>query len=102
MKRLWKILMVGALVVVLVLAATVFAAGPGYTDANGDGVCDAAGSGCQTVCYGGSCVRQETSCRYMDADGDGQCDRCGQDCPAGTAEACSGGHHGRGWRRGCR
>ena len=38
MKRLWKILMVGALVVVLVLAATVFAAGPRYTDANGDGI----------------------------------------------------------------
>lgn len=60
--------LLGALAAVIVLLAnvgTAFAAGAGcgryFVDANGDGVCDNAGS----------------ICTYADADGDGVCDNCG-------------------------
>lgn len=46
-------------------ATAAFAAGPGcgryFADADGDGICDNAGS----------------QCAYVDADGDGVCDVCG-------------------------
>lgn len=55
-----------AAVVVSLCAATAFAAGPGggrwFVDADGDGICDNAGS----------------RCAYVDADGDGLCDNYGR------------------------
>lgn len=64
--------------VFLLGSTTVFAAGPGcgryFADADGDGICDNAGS----------------ICVYEDADGDGFCDVCGTghgNCPAGNGGA---------------
>ena len=58
-----------AAVVVSLCVATAFAAGPGggrwFVDADGDGICDNAGS----------------RCAYVDADGDGICDTCGASHP---------------------
>lgn len=54
-----------AVLAVSLCAATAFAAGPRcgryYVDADGDGICDNAGS----------------RCVYVDANGDGLCDNCG-------------------------
>ena len=99
----------GILTAVLVLSletATVFAAGPGagryYVDADGDGVCDYAGS----------------ACAYVDDDGDGICDTCGTihgSCPNGAGTnfvdddgdgicdnyGTGGCGRGRGYGRGC-
>ena len=76
-----KRVLTGALAAVLAVslcAATAFAAGPRggryYVDADGDGVCDNAGS------------RRA----YVDEDGDGACDICGAEhgsCPAGRGTA---------------
>lgn len=75
----------GILVMAMVLslgATTAFSAGPGngrcFVDADGDGICDYAGS----------------RCAYVDADGDGICDNCAS-CQ-GLGAGC-----GRGLRRGC-
>ena len=63
-----KKILIGVLSTAIVLsmcATAAFAAGPGcgrcFVDADGDGVCDNAGS----------------RCAYVDADGDGICDVCG-------------------------
>ena len=64
MKKVFSGILAAAIVLSMSLAAG-FAAGPGYgrhfADADGDGVCDNAGS----------------QCAYTDADGDGFCDICG-------------------------
>lgn len=67
-----------AVMVFLLGSTTVFTAGPGcgryFADADGDGICDNAGS----------------ICVYEDADGDGFCDVCGTgpgNCPAGNGGA---------------
>lgn len=60
---------VGVLAAAMMLSTgvtTAFAAGPGcgrnFVDADGDGICDYAGS----------------ACRYIDSDNDGICDNCDQ------------------------
>ena len=70
-----------AMMMVLSLgAATAFAASPGsggnYVDADGDGICDYAGS----------------VCSFADADGDGLCDSCGTAHLRGMAGAGCGGN----------
>ena len=64
MKKVFSGVLAAAIVLSMCLA-TGFAAGPGcgrhFADADGDGVCDNAGS----------------QCAYTDADGDGICDVCG-------------------------
>ena len=77
MKRVLTGILTAALAVSL-CAATAFAAGPRggryFVDADGDGICDNAGS----------------RCVYLDVDKDGVCDICGAEhgsCPAGKGLA---------------
>ena len=88
MKKIFAITLAVALILALA-AVSVYAAGGkngpensgyaaacyGYTDADGDGVCDNYGTGCGKACG------------YTDADSDGVCDNYGTGC-------AGGGHHG--------
>ena len=83
---------VAAVAALSIGGASAFAAGFGagwnYTDADGDGVCDYAGSDCvyadangDGLCdgcgvYHGSCLTGDGK-YFVDADGDGICDHCG-------------------------
>lgn len=85
-----------AMMMVLSLgAATAFAASPGsggnYVDADGDGICDYAGS----------------VCSFADADGDGICDNLTDTDGDGVCDNSARGHgrgrgNGNGFRGGCR
>ena len=68
-KRIMAILVAA----VLCMGATgaLAAYGRGYVDADGDGVCDNAGTGCGMYGAGRG---------YVDADGDGVCDNAGMGC----------------------
>lgn len=84
------------------------AAGSGYVDSNGDGVCDnrlfgscgnyidADGNGICDNRLSGSCGN------YVDADGDGVCDRClNSQCMVGTTGGCAQNRHGNRGSSGC-
>ncbi len=67
--------------------------GPGFVDADGDGICDNYGTG---YCGGGGC-----GTGFVDEDGDGICDNAGQGCGGyGRGRGCGGGGcaYGRGPR----
>lgn len=70
-----------------VVTTAAFAAGPGggrcFVDADGDGICDNAG----------------TRCVYADADGDGVCDNAASCRGSGCGRGFHGGH-GNGFRGG--
>ena len=87
MKRTLFGVLSAAIVLSLCMSAA-FAAGPGggrcFADADGDGICDNAGSGCT----------------YSDADGDGICDNYAPGQGAGYGRGCHGGR-GHGFRGGC-
>lgn len=102
-----------------------FAVGPGqgpyFVDADGDGVCDYAGTACAYVDADGdgicdNCGRLAgAGCggNFVDEDGDGICDYAGTACPyrnanadntemrprggAGWGNGCRRGHCGRSW-----
>lgn len=88
-----------AAVVLPLCMAAAFAAGPGggryFADANGDGICDNAGSVCAYVDADGNGICDICGAahaqNFVDADGDGVCDRyaAGQGCGYGR------GAHGR-------
>ena len=100
-------------IVLSVCAATAFAAGPrcgrNFVDADGDGICDNAGSGCVYADADGDglcdvCGAEHGSCptgegaAFVDADGDGICDNYGTGL--GLGHGCGRGHGsrcGRGW-----
>ena len=63
--------MVLAAVLCMGVTGALAAYGRGYVDADGDGVCDYAGTGC------GACGKGHG---YVDADGDGVCDYAGTEC----------------------
>lgn len=99
-------------IVVSMCATAAFAAGPGcgrhFVDADGDGVCDNAGSRCayadadgDGVCdICGEAHAQPGGGNFVDADGDGVCDNCqsgqGRGCGHSGRGGC--GHGGRGGR----
>lgn len=76
-------------IVLSVLTATAFAAGPGcgryFSDLDGDGICDLCGTE-HRVCL----IREGTA--FVDADGDGICDNCGTYHWCGMAGAGFGGN----------
>jgi hypothetical protein len=66
--------------------------GPGFVDADGDGVCDNYQAG---VCPGGGCERGNgRGTGFVDEDGDGTCDYRGTACGGGCGRG-----YGRGPRR---
>lgn len=86
-------LVILALVVAVLTAVGVFAAGNGagrgswgshhgYVDADSDGVCDNQGAYCQFADANGDgvCDNQGAYCQFADADGDGVCDNRGTYC----------------------
>lgn len=104
-------------IILSVCATTAFAAGPrfgrNFVDADGDGICDNAGSGCVyadadgdglcDVCGAehGSCLTGEGAA-FVDADGDGICDNYGsgqgRGCGYGRGGPCGRGNGFRGGR----
>lgn len=105
-------LLAGAAAAVLLLsfgATTAFASdswqGRYYVDADGDGVCDHAGSACQFVDADGDGICDRCGVGgwftgWVDADGDGVCDDGGARQCGGSG--CQGGHHACGQGRHCR
>ena len=85
-------------------AATAFAAGPCggryFVDADGDGVCDNAGSRCAYVDEDGDGLCDICGTHhwcggsFVDADGDGTCDNY----RSGQGRGCGGGRGGQGGR----
>lgn len=96
--------------------ASVFAAGPGlgggrnYVDADNNGICDYADSGCvyvdadgDGICDTCGMAGAEYCVNYVDADGDGVCDNyaSGQGLCNGTGRGCGNGNGcGNGFRGG--
>ena len=104
-----KKVLAGILTAVLVLSlstVSVLAAGPGcgrnFVDADGDGVCDYAGSHCRYTDENGdgicdNCGALAGACggqNFVDADGDGVCDNyAAGGCGAGMGRGFHGGCH---------